>query len=200
LGLSESAQLVVVTTGGGEDGYDLIHNYLSGLQYLDSENRPTSLIITGPELDASKQVEIHTLASQHERVQIMEFTDDMMAYLDAADVVVSMGGYNTICEILSLRKRAIIVPRVKPVSEQCIRAERMAARGLFRTIHPDRITPEILMKEVSDELSAHRVCSYPSAAINMEALPRIAALMDHWRRTDGFAHYAQRGLSVGAGS
>jgi len=200
LGLSESAQLVVVTTGGGEDGYDLIHNYLSGLQYLDSENRPTSLIITGPELDASKQVEIHTQASQHERVQIMEFTDDMMAYLDAADVVVSMGGYNTICEILSLRKRAIIVPRVKPVSEQCIRAERMAARGLFRTIHPDRITPEILMKEVSDELSAHRVCSYPSAAINMEALPRIAALMDHWRRTDGFAHYAQRGLSVGAGT
>ena len=201
LGLSESAQLVVVTTGGGEDGYDLIHNYLSGLQYLDSENRPTSLIITGPELDASKQVEIHSLASQHERVQTMEFTDDMMAYLDAADVVVSMGGYNTICEILSLRKRAIIVPRVKPVSEQWIRAERMAARGLFRTIHPDRITPEILIKEVSAELSAHRVCSHPSATINMEALPRIAALMDHWRRTDGFAlHYAHPGLSVGAGT
>jgi predicted glycosyltransferase len=200
LGVSESAQLVVVTTGGGEDGYDLIHNYLSGLQYLPSQNRPTSLVITGPELDASKQAEIHSLASQHERVQIIEFTDDMMAYLDAADVVVSMGGYNTICEILSIRKRAIIVPRVRPVCEQLIRAERMAARGLFRTIHPDRITPEILMKEVSAELSAARVCLHPSATINMDALPRIAALMDHWRRTDAFANYVQPGLSVGAGA
>jgi predicted glycosyltransferase len=167
---------------------------------LDAGNRPTSLVITGPELDASKQVEIHSLARQHERVQIIEFTDDMMAYLDAADLVVSMGGYNTICEILSLRKRAIIVPRVKPVSEQWIRAERMAARGLFRTLHPDKTTPEILMKEVSAELSAHRVCSRPSATINMEALPRIAALMDHWRRTDGFARFAHSALSVGAGT
>src|SRR5713226_10144117 len=55
LGVSESEQLVVVTTGGGEDGYDLIHNYLSGLEYLPAENQPTSLVITGPELDTAKQ-------------------------------------------------------------------------------------------------------------------------------------------------
>ncbi len=59
LGVSESEQLVVVTTGGGEDGYDLIHNYLSGLESLPAENHSTSLVITGPELDAAKQAEIH---------------------------------------------------------------------------------------------------------------------------------------------
>jgi predicted glycosyltransferase len=198
LGVSDSEQLVVVTTGGGEDGYDLIHNYLSGIQYLPSENRPTSLVITGPELDASKQVEIHRLASQHGRVQIIEFTDDMMAYLDAADIVVSMGGYNTIGEILTLRKRAIIVPRVKPVSEQWIRADRMAARGLFRVIHPDRITPEILMKEVLAELLEHRVSPLQTTTINMDALAGITAFMNHWRLTAEFAQHAQVGLSVGA--
>jgi len=191
--------LVVVTTGGGEDGYDLIHNYLSGLEYLPAKNRPASLIITGPELGASKQAEIHSSASRHERVQIVEFTDDMMAFLDAADVVVSMGGYNTICEILSLRKRAVIVPRIRPVSEQWIRAERMAARGLFRAIHPDKITPESLMKEVSAELSANRVCPLTAATINMDALPRIAAFMDDWKLTAEFAHHTQLSLKMSAG-
>jgi predicted glycosyltransferase len=181
LGVSESAQLVVVTTGGGEDGYDLIHNYLSGLKYLPTEDRPTSLVITGPELDASKQAEIRSQALQHERVQIVEFAEDMMAFLDAADVVVSMGGYNTVCEILSLRKRAVIVPRIRPVCEQWVRAQRMAARGLFRTIHPDAISPEGLMKEVSRELAAHRVCPLTVATIDMDALPRIVAFMEESR-------------------
>ena len=199
LGVSESEQLVVVTTGGGEDGYDLIHNYLSGLEYLPAENHPKSLVITGPELDAAKQAEIHALASRHERVQIIEFTEDMMAFLDAADVVVSMGGYNTICEILSLRKRAVIVPRIRPVCEQWIRAERMAARGLFRAIHPDRITPEILMKEVSAELSAQRVCPLTAATINMDALPRIAEFMNHLRLTAEFAQHGQQSLKVSVG-
>jgi predicted glycosyltransferase len=199
LGVTESEQLVVVTTGGGEDGYDLIHNYLSGLEYLPAENHPKSLVITGPELDAAKQAKIHALASRHERVQIIEFTEDMMAFLDAADVVVSMGGYNTICEILSLRKRAVIVPRIRPVCEQWIRAERMAARGLFRAIHPDRITPEILMKEVSAELSAQRVCPLTAATINMDALPRIAEFMNHLRLTAEFAQHGQRPLKVSVG-
>ncbi len=124
----------------------------------------------------------------------------MMAFLDAADVVVSMGGYNTICEILSLRKRAVIVPRIRPVCEQWIRAERMAARGLFRAIHPDRITPEILMKEVSAELSAQRVCPLTAATINMDALPRIAEFMNHLRLTAEFAQHGQQSLKVSVGT
>lgn len=199
LGVAESEQLVVVTTGGGEDGYHLIHNYLLGLDCLPADNRPTSLVITGPELDDSKRAELHRLASRFERVQIIEFTEDMMACLDAADVVVSMGGYNTICEILSLRKRAVIVPRIRPVGEQWIRAERMAARGLFRAIHPDRITPESLMKEVSAELSAHRICSLKSATINMDALPRIAEFMNHLRLTTEIGQHGQSSLEASVG-
>ncbi len=60
----------------------------------------------------------------------------MMSLMAAADVVVAMGGYNTVCELLTLRKRAVLVPRVQPGVEQCVRAERMAAMGLLRMVHP----------------------------------------------------------------
>jgi UDP-N-acetylglucosamine transferase subunit ALG13 len=75
------------------------------------------------------------------KLQVIEFTDQMMNYMQAADVVVSMAGYNTICEILSLGKRAVIVPRVEPVQEQKIRAERMVGLGLFKMIYPRDLTP-----------------------------------------------------------
>ena len=51
--------------------------------------------------------------------------------------VVAMGGYNTFCEILSLDKPAVIVPRTRPRLEQRIRAERAQELGLVRMLDPD---------------------------------------------------------------
>jgi predicted glycosyltransferase len=50
-----------------------------------------------------------------------------------------MGGYNTFCEILSLDKRALIVPRKSPRMEQAIRAERAARLGLIRHLDGDNL-------------------------------------------------------------
>ena len=85
----------------------------------------------------------------------------MMSYMDAADVVVSMGGYNTICEILTLRKRAVVVPRTRPVQEQLIRAERMARLGLMRVIHPAKLGARQLMSVVREEMHRENVRSEP---------------------------------------
>ena len=49
-----------------------------------------------------------------------------------------MGGYNTFCEILSLDKRALIVPRTPPRLEQHIRAVEAERLGLVRMLtRPD---------------------------------------------------------------
>ena len=51
-----------------------------------------------------------------------------------------MGGYNTVCELLTLRQaRACSCRASSPVQEQWIRAERMAELGLLRVLHPDRL-------------------------------------------------------------
>ena len=78
----------------------------------------------------------------------------MMSLMAAADVVVAMGGYNTVCELLTLRKRAVVVPRINPGLEQCIRAERMSAIGLLHMLHPRCLTPNALLAAVNTELAA----------------------------------------------
>ncbi|MEQ9120985.1 MAG: hypothetical protein RIM80_00245, partial [Alphaproteobacteria bacterium] len=49
----------------------------------------------------------------------------------------AMGGYNTFCEIQSVDKRAVIMPRTRPRMEQHIRASRASALGLVGMIDGD---------------------------------------------------------------
>jgi predicted glycosyltransferase len=170
LALQPQDRLVVVTPGGGEDGYPLVEAYLQGLANLD---RPDffSLVITGPEMPVEKRETLIALAAQVARVQVIEFTHDLMSDIAAADLVVCMSGYNTITEVLSLGKRAITVPRTKPGQEQLIRAERLAQLGLLKMLHPQDLTPSGLIQAVSAELQREPV---PGAGLDLAGLPKIA--------------------------
>jgi len=55
-------------------------------------------------------------------VRTYHFFRNMEKLLAAADVAVSMGGYNTLCELLSLGTVSLIIPRETPRKEQLIRA------------------------------------------------------------------------------
>ena len=48
-----------------------------------------------------------------------------------------MGGYNTVCEILSFDRPSLIVPRTKPRLEQFLRASRMQEMGLVKRLVPE---------------------------------------------------------------
>ena len=66
-----------------------------------------------------------------------------------ADLVVTMGGYNTLCEILSLRKPALVIPRDKPRQEQLLRAQVFRGRGLCDFIKWSDVSPELLRHKVN---------------------------------------------------
>ena len=167
--------LVLVTTGGGQDGYELMACYIQGLAHLPKGSKVRTLLICGPEMAESNRRRIRTLAAGYPGVTIQEFSNDMMGCMDAADLVVSMAGYNTVCEILSVRKRAVVVPRAKPVQEQWIRAERMARLGLLRAIHPDELTPGKLMRAVLGELNAGERGESRPYEVDLDGMSRVAA-------------------------
>lgn len=163
--------VVLVTPGGGEDGYNLIDTYLRALEILPAGVLLSSLIVLGPDMPIPQQQELFQRAAGHARIHMQNFSSDLMGLMSRADVVVSMAGYNTICEILSLAKQAVVVPRIQPVQEQLIRAERMAALGLVRTIHPEKLTPAHLLSAVLDQLQGPATAS--SSRINLNGHSRI---------------------------
>src|SRR4029079_8688170 len=69
---------------------------------------------------------------------------DPSTLVSRADRWVARGGYNTTCEILSFRKPALLVPRVKPRLEQWIRASRMSDLDLLDVVHPDDLSAQAI--------------------------------------------------------
>ena len=66
----------------------------------------------------------------------------------AADLVVSMGGYNTVCEILSQRTISLVIPRETPRKEQLIRAEVLHNQHLVDYIKWGSLSPRILRDRI----------------------------------------------------
>jgi len=89
-----------------------------------------------------------------------------------AERVIAMGGYNTICEVLSFEKRALIVPRVKPRREQIIRAERLRDMGLIDMLEADSMTPKALSDWMATDLAPLRL----NDRIKLDGLSRLPAM------------------------
>jgi predicted glycosyltransferase len=164
---------VLVTAGGGGDGFRLIKIYLQSLK--GPEPSFDSLVVTGPLMDDGAKREIEHLA-RGLRVRVMEFRPDMDRLIKWAGVVVSMGGYNTTVELLAARKSALIVPRVEPRVEQLIRAERLADLGLVEMIHPDDLAPGLVRSKVEKLLKRDPVPA-PPVEVDLSGASRAVDLV-----------------------
>jgi predicted glycosyltransferase len=153
-GARAGVPLVLVTAGGGGDGDRLV---ATSLEALGPAAALDPVIVAGP------------FARQTVRGRVLEFVDDLASYVAAADAVVAMGGYNSVCEILSFERPAVLVPRVRPRKEQLIRAQRLSGRGLVRMVHPDELTPRRLLAEVRTLLEAPRRPARPVALDGLAA-------------------------------
>jgi predicted glycosyltransferase len=131
-----SRPFLLVTTGGGGDGEGLIDWVLKAYESDPLLPYP-ALLVLGPFMPPELQANFHERAAKLERVEAITFDPHFENLMSDAAGVVAMGGYNTFCEVLSLDKRAIIVPRRVPRLEQTIRAERAAELGLVQTMADD---------------------------------------------------------------
>lgn len=135
--------LVLVTAGGGEDGWALLRTAAD----LGARMPGTRfLFVTGPFLPEARRRTLERVLEGADGARVQEFVGNLPAWIAAADSVVAMAGYNTVCEVLAAGRPAVLVPRVRPRREQLIRAEALRRRGLAAVVHPDGLTPETLVE------------------------------------------------------
>ena len=163
-------RVVLCLVGGGHDGGALAEAFLQA----DLPPDTTGVLVTGPLMPGEKRQDVYERAQGRERFQVLEFVPDPTPLIERADRIIAMGGYNTICEVLSFEKHALIVPRVKPEPEQWIRAERLRDMGLVDVLHPDQLDPRALTQWLARDLGP------PPASrsrIDLGALTRIPGLL-----------------------
>jgi predicted glycosyltransferase len=141
--LDPDDKLVVVTTGGGGDGYEHMDAYLGMLEGWEKTVPFRTVIVTGPFMPKKRRTEIFKRAKRL-RVPTYRFYRRMERLIGAADLVVCMGGYNTVCEILSQGKPSLIIPREQPRREQLIRAQILSENNLADFVPWYQVKPNLL--------------------------------------------------------
>ncbi|MGH9271797.1 MAG: glycosyltransferase family protein [Ilumatobacteraceae bacterium] len=165
------APYVLCLVGGGQDGVALADAFTAERLPEGREG----VVVTGPYMDPVQRGRLVERAARRRDLTVYEFVEGCAGLIAGADAVVSMGGYNTVCELLAAGSRPLIVPRVKPRTEQLIRAKRLAARGLVDVLHPDRLTSAALAGWLG---GSGRTVVATGTPVDLCGLARIPGLVD----------------------
>jgi predicted glycosyltransferase len=139
---------VLVTTGGGVDGFELLEAVLSAIPTQPLLNLPF-VMVAGPMMAGDRVDRLRELAGELVQTQIFEYRSDMVSLLAGARAVVSMAGYSTVAEIVGSGKPALLVPRSFPSREQLNRARRWAAEGRVALLEPGDLAPARLGETIA---------------------------------------------------
>jgi len=170
------APYILVTVGGGGDGVEIVDWVIAAY-----ENDPgithRAIVVTGPFMQPAQQQEFQERCEKLDKVDIISFDSHIELLMERSRAIVAMGGYNTFCEILSLDKPALIVPRSVPRQEQLIRASRAVELGLASMLDPDGERDPAVMATALRKLPNQKPPSAHHVAGLLNGQERIAELI-----------------------
>jgi predicted glycosyltransferase len=175
MGIGDDAILIVASAGGGNVGAPLLKSVIHAFNQLERENCRLQ-VFTGPFLDSRDFDDLQKMAT--EKVAVDRFTADFISYLAAADLSVSMGGYNTTMNILATRVPALLWP-FSQNREQRLRAERLADRGLLTILKDEDLQPERLAAMMDQKLTQP---TRPDVTIDLDGAANTATCIENWTR------------------
>jgi predicted glycosyltransferase len=108
--------------------------------------------VTGPFMPRADRKDVFKRARRQGASSFLFFRQ-MEKLMVAADLVVSMGGYNTLSEVLSQGTPSLVIPREHPRLEQLIRARAFHAQGLIDYIPWGQCSPATLYGKIQDLLA-----------------------------------------------
>ena len=181
--LMEEDKFVLVTTGGGGDGFEVIDHFLDMHDYYPTSLPFKSMIITGPFMPKKVRESLKKRAQKF-GIKTLPFHPRMEELIVAADLVISMGGYNTICEILTQQTPALIIPRESPRQEQLIRAKRLKSQGLLDFIPWTEVTPQNLRAKVFSLIKQQKMYADRINAFELSGLDTMLARLTHFKNIE----------------
>ncbi|MDZ7343484.1 MAG: hypothetical protein ONA90_03110 [candidate division KSB1 bacterium] len=143
---------VLITSGSGAEGFTLVDTYLRFLEHAGESLPFHSLIVTGPMMRTHEKLMLKKRAQKLPGVIFHRFSKHVLQYVEHADLVISNGGYNTFCEILSYRKKSIFAPPFVPPYEHLLRAEIFHKLGMITRVIPRDLSAERLGDIVQSSL------------------------------------------------
>jgi len=108
LRLKNKKRLIVASAGGGNVGAPLLRAVVNAYNELSSKENLMLNVYTGPYIEKEDKQYLQSFTGYGVRVK--EFTSDFVSLLGAADLSVSMAGYNTCMNIVAANVPSLVWP------------------------------------------------------------------------------------------
>ncbi len=172
--IGDDELLIVCSAGGGNVGAPLLAATVKAFNHLTVEKKCYLKVFTGPFLEPTDFDNLRNMAGTN--VQIERFASDFLVYLAAADLSISMGGYNTTMNILTTGVPALVWPFVQN-REQRLRAGRLAKEGLLTVLEDDDLHPQHLAGLMDSILAAP---NSSHVKFNLDGAVNTAKWLESW--------------------
>jgi predicted glycosyltransferase len=150
------APQIVCSIGAGkcESGHHLVEAVIAAAGLLRNELPHHFEIFTGPFMPDADYARLAGKAAEFANVTLSRFTPDLPGEMRRADLSVSMGGYNTIMDVLAANVRALVYPEVgNGDNEQRVRAAKLAAMGAIEMLETSELIPDLLATRITGALN-----------------------------------------------
>ena len=175
LGIAPETHQVIASIGGGGVGIELLYSLVNAMEYIKDTNVQLQ-IFTGP-YTVEDDVE-HLQSMETSNITVECFTNNFEDWLRAADLSVSMAGYNTTMNTLAAGTPALFYP-FSQNQEQRLRVSKLAKLAPLKILEKEDLSPQHLASLLLNQLQRKRYLS----PIKLDGAAQTAAQVQLWHST-----------------
>ena len=175
LGIGSHEKLIVASAGGGRSGFALLSCILDAHSSMTQNVSLRVEMFAGPFRDPDEFKKLTAKAVNG--VRIRYYTKRFLDYLSAADLSVSLAGYNTCMNLMAARVPALIYPYSKQ-QEQPLRVSKIKRFIPMKILRDKDIEPAIISRYINEMLLESRPAE--GLPINMDGAANTARYLTTW--------------------
>ncbi|WP_120004474.1 glycosyltransferase family protein [Nesterenkonia muleiensis] len=160
---------VLTMVGGGSDGGTI--GLAAARAAIPEGHR--HIILTGPQMPAADHDRILDAVRESGavpgHVRVTRYAPHVPKLVRDAAAVISMGGYNSLTEIMATTTPALVIPRNSRRQEQQIRASALRAAGAVDALSPGQLSPERLSTWLASAVSRRSIRD----SLDLDGLTRL---------------------------
>jgi predicted glycosyltransferase len=170
--------LVVASAGGGKVGATLLRAVLEAGFIMAKMKKLRLYVFCGPLMSDFDFTALLEQASAMPGVELARFTKEFISFLTAADLSVSMAGYNTCMNILAAGVPALVWPFGQN-REQRLRAKKLDGLGRLTMLSDLDLKPSRLAMIMAETLEEERDSA--QAWVKLDGAQETARWLEEWR-------------------
>lgn len=175
LGIDSETRQIVASIGGGGVGVELLYSLVNSMEFIKDTNVKLQ-IFTGP-YTAQQDLE-HLQSMANSSITVDSFSPNFEGWLRAADLSVSMAGYNTTMNTLAAGVPALFYP-FSQNQEQRLRISKLAKLAPLKILEREDLLPQHLASFILSQLQQKRYTS----PVKLDGAVQTAAHVRLWHST-----------------